>query len=143
MSIRVLRIALAAAGFAAPGVAANAQTPSPDERAIRSARAVSNRAIAAHDTAAMGSVWLPEFHQVVSTNAQSDGRSPSLQFFATLFADRPDVVYVRTPDRIVVNDAWGQAGESGHWRGHWTRKDGVTHVGGEYYAKWKRTEGRW
>ena len=42
-----------------------------------------------------------------------------------------------------MNADWGQAGETGHWTGHWTQKDGATRVGGDYFAKWKKTDGQW
>ncbi len=128
----LLLLALAAA-FAAPT----------DEAAIRAARIESNRGMAAHDVAVFANSLTPEFHAVFSTNAQVDGHDAAVAYFAKLFTDRPDVVYVRSPDRITVNAHWGQAGESGHWKGHWTSADGVTHVSGEYYAKWRKLDNRW
>jgi ketosteroid isomerase-like protein len=114
-----------------------------DEAAIRAARNRSNRAIAAHDLDGVASVWLPEFHSVSSTNAQANGRDAARASFARYFETRPDVVYLREPNTIAVNSAWGQAGESGRWSGSWTQADGVTRVGGIYFAKWKRADGRW
>ena len=60
-----------------------------------------------------------------------------------LAASRPDVVYVRTPDSIDVNASWEQAAESGKWTGTWTQADGVTRVGGRYFAKWRKVSGQW
>ena len=114
-----------------------------DEEMIRAARAGSNRAIASHDTLALASVWLPEFWTVSSTNAQSAGRDAARARYAELFASRPDVVYVRQPEKIDVNAAWRQAAEYGQWRGRWTQADGVTRVGGPYFAKWRKVEDRW
>ena len=114
-----------------------------DETAIRAARAENNRAIAAHDTAAIASVWLPEFWLVSSSNAQSAGRDAARARFAQIFAMRPNVVFVRTPQHIHVNESWAQAGESGTWTGQWTQSDGVTKVGGPYFAKWRKVSGRW
>ena len=115
----------------------------PDETAIRNARAENNRAIAAHDTIAIASIWLPEFWLVSSANAQSAGRDAARARFAQIFASRPDVVFVRTPETIHVNPSWGQAAESGHWTGRWTQSDSVTLVGGRYFAKWRKVNGRW
>lgn len=114
-----------------------------DESRIRAARGHSNRAIAAHDTAALASVWLPEFHMVSSTNVQSPGRAAAVARFADLFASRPDVIFVRTPSTITVNRQWGQAAEQGRWTGRWTQDDGVTRVGGIYFAKWKKAADEW
>ena len=114
-----------------------------DDAAIRAARDRSNRAIAAHDLDGVASVWLPEFHSVASTNAQANGRDAARANFVQFFATRPDVVYLREPTSITVNSAWAQAGESGRWTGSWTQADGVTRVGGIYFAKWKRVDTRW
>ena len=114
-----------------------------DVTAIRGARDRSNRAIAAHDLAGVASVWLPEYHSVASTNAQAHGRDSARANFARYFATRPDVVYRREPTAITVNAAWGQAGENGRWTGSWTQADGVTRVGGIYFAKWKKVDGAW
>ena len=88
-------------------------------------------------------VWLPEFHQVSSTSAQSAGRVAARDRSDELFAARPDVVYLREPEEITVNAAWGQAAESGRWTGSWTQPDGVTRVGGVYFAKWKKSGVNW
>lgn len=114
-----------------------------DETMIRSARARSNQAIAAHDVVKLADTWLPEFWLVSSTNAQSAGRDAARARFVQLFATRPDVVYERVPDRIEVNVSWGQAAESGQWTGRWTQADGVTQIGGGYFAKWRKIDGRW
>ena len=124
-------------------LASSALAQSSDESAIRAARDRSNRAIAAHDLDGVASVWLPEFHSVSSTNAQANGRDAARATFAQYFAVRPDVVYLREPTAITVNTAWGQAGESGRWTGSWTQADGVTRVGGIYFAKWKRVGSAW
>lgn len=116
---------------------------SSDESAIRTARDASNRAIAAHDLAAVAAVWLPEYHSVASTNAQANGRNAARANFAQYFKTRPDVVYRREPTTITVNASWGQSGESGRWNGSWTQPDGVTRVGGIYFAKWKKVGEHW
>jgi ketosteroid isomerase-like protein len=114
-----------------------------DEPMIRAARARYNAAIAAHDTVRIAENWLPEYWSVTSTNAQLAGRDSARASIIQLFASRPDVVYVRTPERIDVNASWGQAAESGEWKGQWTQPDGVTRVGGRYFAKWRKDGGRW
>jgi ketosteroid isomerase-like protein len=139
MNTRLLALSLAC--LSAP-IAVRAQGAS-DEALIRAARDRSNRAIAAHDTAALAKEWLPEFQMVSSTNAQSNGREAARTRFAEIFTDRPDVVYVREPVAITVNAQWGQAAERGRWTGRWTQRDGATRVGGEYFAKWKKVDGRW
>src|SRR5688572_30691805 len=74
---------------------APARAQASDESLIRAARAHNNRAIAAHDTAALASDWMPEFWLVSSTNAQTAGRDAARSRFAQQFALRPDLIYVR------------------------------------------------
>jgi uncharacterized protein (TIGR02246 family) len=119
------------------------QTMTNDERMIREARAASNRAIAAHDADAMAGYWMPDFHITPSTSVLRAGREDNRRSFAQLFAERPDVVYVRTPDTVELFLPWDVAAESGHWTGQWTQVDGVTRIGGTYYAQWRKVDGRW
>ena len=114
-----------------------------DARAIRAARERSNRAIAAHDTAAMAAEWMPSLHVVSSNSAQMDGRETNLGRFAEQFAARPDVVYRRTPRSVVVYPPWGMAAESGSWTGSWTDAEGKIRIAGTYFAKWQKLEGAW
>ena len=137
--VRGILIQIAVAAIFAGG----AQAQSTDEAAIRAARDVSNRAIAAHDLDGVASVWLPEYSSVTSANVQSSGRDAARARFAQNFATRPDVVYVRSPTAITVNTAWGHAGENGNFTGSWTQNGEVTKIGGIYLAKWKKTDGRW
>ncbi|MEP6492235.1 MAG: nuclear transport factor 2 family protein [bacterium] len=114
-----------------------------DAAAIRSARARSNSAIQSHNLDSLASVWLPEYVSVSSTNARSVGRDSARANFMNLFATRPGVIFVRTPQTIRVNPAWRQAGESGHWTGHWSATDGVVRVSGDYFAKWRKVGDKW
>ena len=124
-------------GAQAPGAAERA------EQAIRSARARSNRGIAAHDTAAIAAEWTDDFHVVTSVSQQVAGRDANALSFGRQFAERPDVVYVREPDSVQVWLPWGLAAEYGRWRGKWTREGKLIELGGPYFAKWQMTGGRW
>lgn len=137
---RLLR-AVVLVPFMAPAL--SAQKMSADESMIRAARDYSNQAIAKHDTSALASVWLAEYSSVSSTNVQNRGREAARLSISATFKSRPDVVYVRVPRTITVNAKWAHAAESGKWTGSWRQKDGVTKVGGEYFAKWKKVDGRW
>lgn len=123
--------------------ASSAPAQSAEEAAIRLAREASNRAIAAHDIDGVAAHWTETFQITTSAGGQRSGREASRADFARHFAERPDVVYVRTPDRIQVFGPWGMAAESGRWTGQWTQEDGVTRIGGSYYAQWRKVEGRW
>lgn len=120
-----------------------AQVSRTDEEQIRQARRASNQAIARHDTLALARFFAPEFVSVSSSNARSVGLDSARHRYAELFRTRRDVVFVRLTDSVVVNYEWGQAAESGRWTGRWTQRDGLTNVGGPYFAKWVKRDGRW
>ena len=129
-------------GFLAVTRSAFAQA-SPHEAEIRRSRATSNAAIARHDTAGIGLILADHVVVVTSNSAQAIGRATNLQRFADQFRARPDVVYLRTPDEVRVFEPWGMASEHGRWNGSWTDTDGKVTIGGRYFAKWRRVNGRW
>lgn len=122
--------------------ALDAQT-NPDEREIRRLRASSNSAIARHDTAGIGAILNADVVVVTSNSLHAVGRATNLQGFADQFRSRTDVVYERTPDEVRVFEPWGMASERGRWTGSWTDADGKIRIGGSYFAKWRRLNGRW
>ena len=115
----------------------------PPVSAIRAARAASNEAIAAHDAARVTSFMDAAYVGISSRNSRSVGRESATAEYTQIFATRPGVVFVRTPVAITVNEKWGQAGERGQWTGRWSGADGPVRVGGDYFAKWRRSGGRW
>lgn len=143
--LTVLCAASASAQVRTRGPGGTQTTPPPrsDESLIRDARAESNRAIVRHDLAGVSRHWLPEFHMISSTNQQSAGRDAARARFREVFASRANVVYVREPETIEVNQAWGQAAESGRWTGRWSDSYGSTRVGGPYFAKWRKVNNQW
>ena len=114
------------------------------ESEIREARQRSNQAIVARDLDTLADLWTEDVRVVTSRSAEASGREAERAAFAAEFRDRPDVVYVRKPQRIEVYEAWGMASEAGEWEGRWTERDGVVEIGGTYFAKWHRSaDGRW
>lgn len=116
---------------------------SDDERAIRETRELSNQAIAAHDTVHIGDPWMDNFMLLTSTDLNVLGKADNVENFTRHFKERPDVIYVRTPDQIQVFEAWGMASEFGYWEGSWSEHDSKTEIGGTYYAKWHKVKNRW
>ena len=114
-----------------------------DEQLIREARARSNRAIAAHDPAAIAREWMPDVHVVSSTSRQTASRDANRESMATQFKNRRDVVYVRRPMTIDVYRPWAVASERGEWTGKWTEPDGKLEIGGTYLAQWRKVDGQW
>ncbi len=116
---------------------------SDDELAIREKRELINQAIANHDTLHIGDSWMENILLLTSTDVSIVGKQENIESFTNHFKDRPDVVYVRTPEEIKIFDAWGVASESGHWEGSWSEGDGKIEIGGTYYAKWHKLNSRW
>ena len=117
--------------------------PSTAVAAISAARARSNAAIAAHDTAAIAREWMPDVHVVASTGAQAAGAEENTRSMAAAFARRPDTKWVRTSTRINVFEAWEVASEEGEWIGTWTDLDGPVRITGTYLAQWRSLNGTW
>lgn len=122
-----------------------AQSPADRQAAVevRKLRESSNAAIARHDTAGIAAILAPDVVVVTSNSAHTIGRDTNAQRFAEQFRTRPDVVYRRTPAEVRVFAPWGMASEHGRWTGSWTDADGKIEIGGSYFAKWRKLEGRW
>ena len=113
------------------------------ERAIRARRESSNQAIAKHDTAGIGAILAADVVIVTSNSLRQAGRAAAVTRFADQFMTRPDVVYRRTPDSVVVFTPWGMASERGRWTGSWTDTGAKISIGGSYFAKWRLIDGAW
>ncbi len=111
--------------------------------AVRAARARSNAAIAAHDTAALVALASLSYHSVSSRNVHTNGRAGVGAQYGGTFAALPDVLYVRTPQEVRVYAPWAMADERGTWVGTWTEPDGGVTIRGRYTAKWRRIDGVW
>lgn len=137
-------VGLALVACTSIAVAGGAQTAiGSEEAAVRAARALSNKAIVAHDIAGIAQHWMPNVHIVTSTSAQGTGREVNGERMAQQFTRRPDTSYVRTPRTVEVLAPWGVASERGEWTGRWTELDGVVDIGGTYLAQWRKVEGAW
>ena len=118
-------------------------TPDAEEALIRSARQLSNEAIAKKDTAVLASVWASDYHVVTSRNFEASGRIANRDWFASQYTSKPDVIYVRTPEAIQVFSKWNMASENGTWVGRWTDNGESCELSGSYFAKWHKINGRW
>jgi len=121
----------------------DAEEMSSDELVIREQRELFNHAIATHDTLSIGNSWMEGFSVLTSTDVAIDGKQENIESFATHFKNRPDVVYVRSPDQVQVFESWGMASEYGHWEGSWSEGNGKIEIGGTYYAKWHKVDNQW
>lgn len=114
-----------------------------DELAIRERRALFNQAIATHDTLRIGNSWMENFLLLTSSDGNITGKHENIESFNRHFKERPDVIYVRTPDQIKVFESWGMASEYGNWEGSWSEGEGKIEIGGTYYAKWHKVDNHW
>ena len=104
---------------------------------------MSNASIAKHDTVGFSSILALDVVSTTSASAKNIGRASVVGSMAARYKERPDVVYVRSPDDVSVFLAWGMASEEGRWRGSWTDPDGKVEISGPYFAKWRRINGVW
>lgn len=114
-----------------------------DDAAIRAARSRFNQAIAAHDVAALDRDWAADIAVITSRGQRLVGREAYRESLAGQFTARPGLVYLRSPSRITVQEAWGTATEEGKWTGRWRDPDGPVAVEGRYVAQWRRENGAW
>lgn len=114
-----------------------------DEEQIRNVRAASNAAIARQDAEAIVSFLDSEYQITTSLGQMFQGREGEVDTWNGLFRDRPDVVYVRTPETIAVSADYPLAAESGTWIGTWTAARGLVRTGGTYKAMWRNADGEW
>jgi hypothetical protein len=129
--------------LAAPAASQTSQTAKEAERDIRLRRAMSNASIAKHDTVGFAAILAPDIVSTTSASSKNIGRASVVASMAARYADRPDVLYVRAPETVIVFLPWGMASESGHWRGTWTDPDGKVEISGTFFAKWRRVNGEW
>ncbi|MGN6602923.1 MAG: YybH family protein [Ginsengibacter sp.] len=105
---------------------------------IKSNRAVSNDAIAKHDVKGIAQFWLDDFVQVIGRGTYETGKGKIAASWQALFNSNSQVVYVRTPENIIISDNDTMAWESGKWTGIHTYSKG-----GNYSAMWIKRNGNW
>lgn len=142
LAILVLLLAATACAHRSPP-ARGPVNPSTARSDIAAARARSNAAIAAHDTAAIAREWMPDVHVVSSIGAQTAGADANARAMQAAFTRRPDTKWVREPTRIALFERWQVASEEGEWVGTWTDPDGPVRIAGTYLAQWRFADGQW
>jgi hypothetical protein len=111
-----------------------------DEESIRSARAVSNKAIAASDIAGFAAS-LEHGFVVVTGNGSLLSREAYVATFAKDFEEPHSVRFERIVDSIEISSSVPLAAEHGHWVGH--LPGGPAIFRGTYLAMWRRSESGW
>jgi ketosteroid isomerase-like protein len=113
------------------------------EKSIRLAREKSNAAIARQDTIALAEIWTNDYHIITSRNFEVSGSDNNRNSFASEFASKKELLYVRTPGNIDVFEPWNMASERGTWTGQWLEPDGLVELSGTYFAKWHKINDQW
>ena len=130
-------------------VASSAARPRPEgaeARAVRSARAAQNRAIAALDTAVIASFWTDDVEIRRGLGVLVTGRNAYKRLFnpdSGAVARGEELIYQREPVTVEVSAQWPLAYEEGTWVGHLRRADGPPMIGGRYAAQWVKRDGKW
>ncbi len=109
-----------------------------DIATIKSCRTASNDAIAKHDVDGIAKYWLDDFVQVIGRGTYETGKENIIASWETLFNSNPQVVYIRTPEEIIISDNDTIAWESGKWIGIHTYSKG-----GNYAAMWIKRKSNW
>ena len=109
-----------------------------DITTIKSNRAASNDAIISHDVNGIAKFWLDDFVQVIGRGTYETGKENISASWEALFNSNPQVVYIRTPEKIIISDNDTTAWENGKWMGIHTYSKG-----GNYAAMWIKRNGNW
>ena len=114
-----------------------------DAQAIRNARALSNRAGAAHDTAAFGAALRPDVQLTRGDSRLVNGRAAYLAALAADWAADSTLVFERSPQQVDVATDRARGAERGTWTGTRRSSAGVTTLRGTYLAHWRREPVGW
>lgn len=105
---------------------------------IKTSRAASNKAIAAHDIDGISKYLLDDFVQVRGNAGHLTGKDTIVKSWKELFNSNPNVKYIRNPDKIIISDNDTLAWETGKWIGINSYSKG-----GNYSAMWRKTNKEW
>ena len=111
------------------------------ETVVREAREASNRAVAARDAAGAASFFAAGGRMTGADGTTREGREAIEKAYAERFAQLPDVVYARTPEKVEESRADAAVSERGRWTGRWTGSGGPVELHGDYMAVWRKTTG--
>jgi ketosteroid isomerase-like protein len=112
---------------------------------VRTARADSNAALAAHDAARLRQTMHDDYNMFRgnSGNLWGGAATATQGFIDNAFNDPTFVTYQRSPDRITLSSSGKRVAESGKWVGTWHMADGLARLSGIYLAMWTPYDGRW
>ncbi len=109
------------------------------EDAIGARRRLTNRLIAAHEAGRLRPFLDPQVKVIAGDCALITGADAVVAAFEAQFRDPAFVAYVRTPDRVELDQDGLRAAESGRWVGTWRQ----ARMSGVYLASWRKITGQW
>lgn len=113
-----------------------------DADQIRTQRARSNAAIAAHDAKALPPLYVQD-PTVIRGSSGGVLRGAEAMDLSFAFSDPDFVTYERTPDTVTISQGGARAAEYGHWTGRWKKPGGDAVLSGVYLAAWVKEGGAW
>ena len=108
--------------------------------AIAARRKLTNKLIAAKDAPRLRPFLDPRVTLIAGDGSLLLGAEDVLAAFASQFADRGFVAYVRSTEQTELNADATRAAERGPWVGTW---NDAPEQSGTYLATWKKVTGQW
>ena len=105
------------------------------EDAIRARRRLTNKLIAGREAARLRPFFTANAKLIPGDGGLIVGADAIVEAFAAQFAEPGFVPYVRTTERIELDDPGERAAESGRWTG--------AGMAGTYLAVWRKITGQW
>lgn len=113
------------------------------ENAIRARRRLTNKLIAAHDSARLKPFLHPQVNLISGDGSILMGAQAVVSAFERQFRDPDFITYVREPDRVQVDGDGMRAAEAGSWTARWRSSGGEAKMSGTYLACWRKAVGQW
>ena len=105
------------------------------EDAIRARRRLTNKLIASREAQRLRPFFVAEARLITGDGGLILGTDAIVEAFAAQFREPGFVPYVRTPERVEIDQAGGRAAETGRWTGGGSS--------GLYMAAWRKVTGQW
>lgn len=109
------------------------------EDAIRARRRLTNKLIAAHDSARLKPFFAPDARLIAGDGGLILGAEAIIAAFSAQFQDPAFGTYVREPEAVEIDQGGARAAESGQWTAHWQ----AGRLQGRYLACWRKQTGQW
>lgn len=109
------------------------------EDAIRARRRLTNKLIAAHESARLKPFFDANVTLITGEGSVISGAAAVIDAFAAQFRDPSFVTYERLTETVRLDQAAARAAERGGWIATW--RD--ARLEGDYLAVWKKQTGQW